>query len=144
MAGLVATADVEIAASPEQVWRGLTDPDLIEQYMFGSKVETDWKPGSPISWKGSYEGRPYEDRGEIVEVVDNERLTMTHFSPLSGQPDEPGNYHTLTYMIAGNGDGTRLTLSQDNNATPDEAEHSRENWQTMLTGLKDLIEAENR
>ena len=143
MAGLVASADIEIAASPEQVWRGLTDPDLIEQYMFGSRVETDWQPGSPISWKGSYEGRPYEDRGEIVEVVDNERLTMTHFSPLSGQPDEPGNYHTLTYMIVGNADGTRLTLSQDNNATQDEAEHSRDNWQTMLSGLKNVVEAEN-
>ena len=68
MSGHVATAQCEIDAPPEQVWRALTDRELIKQYMFGSEVETDWKPGSPITWQGEFEGRPYEDKGEIISV----------------------------------------------------------------------------
>ena len=64
----VATAETEIEASPAEVWKALTDPELIKKYMFGSEVVTDWQPGSPITWKGEYEGKPYEDKGEILEV----------------------------------------------------------------------------
>ena len=66
MSGHVATAQCEIEAPPEKVWRALTDPELIKKYMFGSEVRTDWQPGSPITWKGEFEGRPYMDKGEIV------------------------------------------------------------------------------
>jgi uncharacterized protein YndB with AHSA1/START domain len=140
MTGKVATASVDIAAAPTRVWAALTDPDEIEKYMFGSRVETDWKPGSPIVWKGEYAGRRYADKGEVIEVQPNHRLKVTHFSPLSGQPDEPANYHTLTYELRGSGDRTRVELSQDNNATAEEAEHSAANWQMMLDGLKRQVE----
>jgi uncharacterized protein YndB with AHSA1/START domain len=142
MTGKVATAAVDIAAPPQRVWTALTNPDEIEKYMFGSRVETDWKPGSPIVWKGEYEGRQYEDKGEVIEVQPDRRLVVTHFSPLSGQPDEPDNYHTVTYDLRGSGDRTHVELSQDNNSSAEEAGHSAANWQTMLDGLKQLIEAE--
>ena len=48
--------------------------------MFGSQVETDWQQGSPIAWKGEYEGKAYEDKGEIVAIVAARRLKVTHFS----------------------------------------------------------------
>ena len=99
MANHVATATVEIDAPPARVWTALTDPAEIEKYMFGSHVVTDWKPGSSIVWKGEYEGKRYEDKGEIVEIKPARRLKVTHFSPLSGQEDVPENYHTLTYEL---------------------------------------------
>ena len=68
MSGHVATAETEIDASPDDVWAALTEPKLIEKYMFGAHVETDWQPGSPIVWRGEYDGKPYEDKGEIVAV----------------------------------------------------------------------------
>jgi len=49
MTGKVASAETDIDAPRREVWRALTDPDEIEKYMFGSRVETDWKPGSPIN-----------------------------------------------------------------------------------------------
>jgi uncharacterized protein YndB with AHSA1/START domain len=141
MAGYVATAQIEIDASPDRVWSALTDPEQIEKYMFGSRVETDWKPGSPIVWKGEYEGKRYEDKGEIVEIEPTRRLKVTHFSPLSGQEDVPENYHTLLYELEEHGGQTRVSLSQDGNASEEAAEHSKANWQTMLSGLKNVVES---
>ena len=50
MRGHVAVAEIQIDASPARVWSALTTPAEIEQYMFGSRVETDWEPGSRIVW----------------------------------------------------------------------------------------------
>ena len=140
MANHVATATVEIDAPPARVWTALTDPAEIEKYMFGSHVVTDWKPGSSIVWEGEYEGKRYEDKGEIVEIKPARRLKVTHFSPLSGQEDVPENYHTLTYELEAAGPVTRVALSQDNNPTVEAAEHSKANWEKMLSGLKEGVE----
>jgi uncharacterized protein YndB with AHSA1/START domain len=140
MTGLIATAETDIKATPSRVWKALVDPAQIEKYMFGSHVVTDWKPGSKIVWKGEYDGKKYQDKGEILEVRPDQRLKVTHFSPLSGQPDEPSNYHTLTYELSKRGTGTHVSLSQDNNATADEVKNSAATWESMLTGLKKFIE----
>ena len=135
-----ASASTAIDAPPETVWDGLTDPDLIEQYFFGARVETDWTVGSPIVWQGEWEGEPYEDKGEILAVEPAERLVYTHWSPLSGEPDVPENYHTLTYELTAREDGTEVTMTQDNNATEEARDHSEENWTAMLEGLRELLE----
>jgi uncharacterized protein YndB with AHSA1/START domain len=80
MSGHIATAQCEIGAPPEKVWRALTDPELIKKYMFGSEVKTDWKPGSPITWTGEFEGRQYQDKGEIIAVEPERLIEVTHFS----------------------------------------------------------------
>ncbi len=140
MADHVAKAAVEISASRGRVWTALTDPEQIEKYMFGSRVVTDWERGSPIAWTGEYQGKAYEDKGKIIEIEPERRLKVTHFSPLSGKEDVPANYHTLTYELEQRGDKTRVSLSQDNNGSEEEAEHSKGNWEKMLTGLKEVVE----
>ncbi|TDU91314.1 uncharacterized protein YndB with AHSA1/START domain [Kribbella voronezhensis] len=140
MTGYVATAEAEISASPDQVWDVLTDPEQIKKFMFGTEVKTDWQPGSPISWQGVYEGKDYEDKGEILAVEPGRLLKVTHYSPLSGQPDVPENYHTLTYELADRGTKTHLSLSQDNNASEEEAEHSRGMWEMLVNGVKEAAE----
>ena len=142
MAGRVATAETDIRAPRSKVWRALTDPDEIQKYMFGSRVETDWKPGSRITWKGEYEGKSYEDKGEVLEVEPERRLKLTHFSPSSGDEDVPENYHTLVYELDESDGKTHVSLSQDNNKSEEAAEHSRANWDKMLSGLKEVVEAE--
>ena len=80
--------------------------EQIKEYMFGSQVVTDWRQGSPITWKGTYEDKEYEDKGEILEIEPERRLRVTHFSPLSGQEDRPENYHTLSYELEERAGGT--------------------------------------
>lgn len=140
MADHVATAEIDIDATPSQVWAALTDPAQIKKYMFGSEVVTDWQPGSPIVWQGEYEGKPYQDKGEILEIEPEKRMKVTHFSPLTGQPDLPENYHTLNYQLDGRGTVTHVSLSQDNNASEAEAERATDTWKSLLDGLKKAVE----
>jgi uncharacterized protein YndB with AHSA1/START domain len=140
MSGINAVAEVEIDAPPNDVWMALTDPKIIQKYMFGSVVETDWKPGSSIVWKGEWDGKPYEDKGEVLEVQPPTHLKLTHFSPMSGADDSPENYHTLEYQLAEQNGSTLVHLEQDGNSTQEEAEHSKENWQSMLNLLKGVVE----
>ena len=137
----IATVETEVEAPASRVWAALTDPDVIERYMFGARVVTDWQPGSSIVWKGEYEGKPFEDKGEVLEVVPEQRLKVTHFSPLSGEDDVPENYHTVTYELESDNGTTHVSLSQDNNPSAEAAEHSRANWEKMLSGLKATVEA---
>jgi uncharacterized protein YndB with AHSA1/START domain len=140
MAGHIATAQCEIDAPPDKVWQALTDPELIKKYMFGSEVQSDWQPGSPITWKGEFEGREYEDKGEIIAVEPGRQLEVTHFSPLTGQEDRPENYHRVRYELQENNGGTSVRLTQDNSSSAEEAENSAANWQVMLDGLKRVVE----
>jgi uncharacterized protein YndB with AHSA1/START domain len=141
MATRVATARTEIEASPQEVWQALTDPALIGKYMFGTHVETDWKPGSPIVWNGEYEGRRYEDKGEIIDFDPEHRLSMTHFSAMSGLDDRPENYHTVVYELEQRGGTTVVSLSQDGNDSDEAKEQSQSNWAAILAGLKETVES---
>jgi len=130
---------IDIDAPASKVWAALTMPDLIKRYMMGATVKTDWKVGHPILWSGEFKGKPYEDKGEIKALETERRLVMTHWSPLSGLPDRPENYHTVSYELAQNGAGTRVTLTQEN-LTGASAEQTRQNWQPVLEGLKKTVE----
>jgi uncharacterized protein YndB with AHSA1/START domain len=140
MTDRVATAAVDISASPDQVWSAITDPAKVKRYFFGSTVESDFRPGSSITWRGEYAGKKFEDKGEVIEAVPHERLRVTHFSSLSGEPDRPENYHELLFSLDHSGLVTHVTLTQDNNASVAEAREASENWRAMLRGLKELVE----
>src|SRR5512142_3286495 len=121
---ITAQASTTIHAPASKVWEALTKPELIKQYFFGTNVVTDWKVGSPIYYRGEWQGRPYEDKGTILEFEPNKRLVSTHWSPLSGVPDAPENYHTVTYLLYGHDGSTDVTILQDNNASEEEKQHS--------------------
>lgn len=140
MTGYLATAETEIEAAPSQVWQALTEPERIKEWMFGSLVETDWQPGSPITWSGEFQGKSYQDKGEILTVEPDRLLRVTHFSPLTGAEDVPENYHTVEYRLEPRGTGTHLTISNDNNGSQEEADHAGETWSMMLSGLKKYVE----
>ena len=138
--GLIAKESISINAPVGKVWDALTKPEVIKQYMFGTNVISDWKQGSPIVWKGEWQGKKYEDRGMILKLEPNRILQYTHFSPLSGQQDIPENYHTVTVELSTEGAQTRISLSQHNNPTEQARKHSENNWVMILESLKKLLE----
>jgi hypothetical protein len=55
-------------------------------------------------------------------------------------PDVPESYQTVRYELATEGGGTKLTVTQDNNVTQEDASHSEQNWKIVLDGIKKLLE----
>jgi len=137
---LIATASVTVNAPVTKVWNALVSPAAIKQYMFGTNVLTDWQEGSPIVWKGEWQGKSYEDTGVILQFKPERTLQYSHFSPLSGLPDVSENHHTVTIELSGEGDQTHVSLTQDNNPTDQARDHSRKNWEMMLAALKKYLE----
>jgi uncharacterized protein YndB with AHSA1/START domain len=139
--GLIASASVTIAAPAADVWEALVTPAAIKAYMFGATVTSDWVVGSPIVWTGEWQGRAYEDRGIILQIVRERVLEFSHFSPLAGAADLPENYHIVTVHLSSDGaQQTRVSLHQDNNLTDEARERAERNWSLMLAGLKHFVE----
>lgn len=136
----IASSTITIQASADRVWSVLTDPRAVKEFMFGTEIVTDWTVGGSIAWRGVWKGKDYEDKGVILEFDPGKRLVNTHFSPLSGQADAPENYHTLTWTLEPEDGMTRLTLAQDNNASPEEAAHSKGMWDSLVASVKEIAE----
>ena len=138
----IATKSIIINASPERVWEGLTNPKIVKQYLFGTEITSDWKVDSPIKYKGVWEGKPYEDKGTIIEIEPPKVLKSTYYSHLSQKEDKPENYNTITYeLFPGAEATTQLTVTQDNNATQVEADEAERNWVMVLDALKKWLES---
>ncbi len=138
----VSTSTITIDATADRVWRVITDPDAAREFLVGTTMSTDWRVGRPISWRGTWQGRDYEDKGIVLEVDPGRRLVYTHFSPLTGEPDVPENYHTLTWTITGERPVV-LELSQDNNKSAAAAAHSTQMWDAVVAAVKRIAERDD-
>ena len=125
---LAATATTTIDAPASDVWDALVNPEKIKQYMFGTNVVSDFKEGSPITWKGEWKGKPYEDKGVIKRATPGRVLEYTH------------NEHTVIVELSGNNRTTKVHLWQDNNPDEKAKQESEKNWAMMLEGLKKMVE----
>lgn len=139
---LIAKASIDIKATPAEVWHALTDPAMIKQYLFGTTVECDWKEGSAITYRGEWQGKAYEDKGTIMKIEPEHLLETTYWSSLGGKEDKPENYNLVRYELEPVAEGTKLTITQDNNATEEARAHSEQNWNMVLQTIKKLLESE--
>ncbi|MEA5455014.1 SRPBCC domain-containing protein [Sinomonas sp. JGH33] len=137
-----AVASTTVAATRESVWEALTTPEQIKKYLFGSDVQSTWEVGGPITFAGEWQGKQYQDHGVILDAEPPGLLRISHYSPLSGKPDIPENYHTVEYRIEQEGDASKVTITQGNNSNEAEVTESEKTWQLVLANLKDLLETE--
>ena len=137
-----ASTSIDIDAPPQRVWQTLVEPGLVARYMHGTAVESDWTVGSPVVWRGEWEGKQYEDKGEVLAFDPPRRLAVTHWSPLTGEADEPASYHHVTYELEQlDGGRTGLTLTHGNSPSQEAADGMiTGGWEPMLHALKDVAE----
>ncbi len=140
---LIAEASISVDATPAKVWEALTTSELIKKYLMGTNASSDWREGSAIEYTGEYEGRSYHDKGVIIKLEPEKIFQSTYLSSMSGKADKPENYKLVTYKIAAKDNKTVVTVSQDNNETEKEKEHSTENWKMVLKKLKEVVEDEH-
>lgn len=94
--------------------------------MHGTDLVTDWQVGSPVYWRGQWNGQSYEDKGTVPALEPGELLKVTHWSPMGGTEDAPENHHVVTYELTRAGGVTGVVVTQSNNPTPAAAESMAE------------------
>jgi uncharacterized protein YndB with AHSA1/START domain len=141
---LIAETSISVDATPAEVWKAITTPQLIKKYLMGTDVSSDWKEGSTITYNGEYEGKKYHDKGIIKKIEPEKIFQSTYLSSMSGKEDIAENYNLVTYKIAKKDNKTVITLSQDNISTEKEKNHSTENWKMVLKKMKEVIESEKK
>jgi uncharacterized protein YndB with AHSA1/START domain len=100
---------VHIAAARPAVFRALVDPAMLAQWTFGTP-SVDARTGGAYSYGWSYEidGKPVAGGPtKIIDYVENERL-VTDWPDWRG--DDSNSGQQITWLLADDGDGTRLTL----------------------------------
>lgn len=137
---LVARTEVLINTSPEKVWEGLTKPEIVKEYMFGTELRSDFQVGSPITYVGEWEGKTYEDKGVILKSEPSKLLSHTYWSSVGSTPDLPENYYTITYTLTPVENGTKLLIEQSGSKDEEAKSNSEGNWNMVLKTLKDILE----
>jgi uncharacterized protein YndB with AHSA1/START domain len=137
--------EIYIKTTPERLWRALTDGGETQKYFFGSRVESDWQPGSQYQYLGAT-NHPGEDDtpmlgGEIIEADAPRKLSMT-FRPLydrDGALDYPTS--RVTWEITPTGETCKLTLVHDElTAGHPLTQEFFSGWSTILSSLKTYLE----
>ncbi len=117
--------------------------------MFGCKATSDWKPGSPLLWIGTYEGREIVYvKGIVLAIKPLHFLKYTVIDPNAAMPDIPENYLNVTYELSAQGGQTVLTVSQDGfeNAADGakrykDVYNNGKGWSPLLAEIKKLVES---
>ena len=141
MTGLRSTASILTNAAPARVWEALTTNELRKQWFFGVDTETDWSIGGPIVHRGEYQGQPYVDKGTVLAFEPGKLLVHSHWSSVSGVPDVPENYQTVSWVLTDRDGQTELTVTDDNIRSEDARTTSDQAWEAALSGLKKVAES---
>jgi uncharacterized protein YndB with AHSA1/START domain len=140
---------ISINASKSKVWNALIDPEQTKKYMFGCETVSDWKPGSTLLWKGTYESKEMIFvKGHVIDIQSEKLLSYTVIDPNNpAVPDIPENYLTVTYELATENNQTILTVTQGdfNNVAEGEKRYKEtynngEGWNPILIQIKKIVE----
>jgi uncharacterized protein YndB with AHSA1/START domain len=132
---------VLIHASKTKIWKALTDPALIKEYLFGTETITDWHVGSDLIFQGEWQGQPYKDKGHILEITPEQILSYDYWSGFSGTEDKPENYSVITYLMQEEDDNVNLSVTQKGFASKENQDHSESGWSQVLEKIKEIAEA---
>ena len=147
---LIIKNSIDINAPASNVWNALTNPAETKKYMFGCEALSDWKEGSPLIWKGNFNGAELVAVKGIVKKIQPEKyLEYTVIDPNNPKiPDLPENYLTVTLDLTLKSGVTILTATQGDYNTvaegPDRYKHSVDGggWTPILEAIKAQVEAE--
>jgi uncharacterized protein YndB with AHSA1/START domain len=128
---------VFIRATPEAIWRAITDGEWTQRYFYGMAVESEWRIGLPYAYRDS-DGR-VAVAGEILETQPPRRLVQTF--QFTRSKDAPSR---LVWEIEPMGETCRLTLVHEFDAVGGTYADVDDpmGWQFILSGLKSVLETD--
>ena len=138
----VLKTSMEIAAPIEKVFAALTEPESVKILFWGSELVTTWEVGTPIAYRGEWEGVEFEDHGTVLAFDPPHLVKYNYWSSFAKDElaDLPENYQTITYTFEPSEGGTTVSIEQDNIRSAEVMEHSEQNWQHLLGAIKSMLE----
>jgi uncharacterized protein YndB with AHSA1/START domain/biotin operon repressor len=129
--------EIYIRTTPERLWEAITDPEIRSKYHFGSRIESDWTPGSRFEVVHPNAPEPLGE-GENLEVDPPRRLVQSMVALWSDEVKSEGSSR-VTWEIEPVGDSCRLTVTHDElrEGANDELYGG---WPMILSGLKTWLE----
>lgn len=135
---------VVIEASPERVWRALTGPELMPEWMgeptMNVRVETAWIVGGPILIS-AFHHAPFQANGTVTRFEPPRVVEYTQRSSVSRLPDVPESYSTLNFTLRALAAGTELTVTVTGFPTETIRKHLDFYWRGTVHLLKLRAEA---
>ncbi|GAA5008359.1 ArsR/SmtB family transcription factor [Streptomyces hyderabadensis] len=140
-----------IRTTPEELWRGLTDPAFTRRY-WGLEFRTDWAAGSPMVWR-ERSAETADPEQVVLESDPYRRLSYTWhtFTPewaeANGIDDETlaklsaERRSKVTFEIEDLGGSVKLTVVHDGFEPGSTArEMIQHGWPALVSSLKTLLE----
>jgi uncharacterized protein YndB with AHSA1/START domain len=128
----IAMVERELAAPPEKLWRALTQPHLIEEWL----MKNDFKPVEGHRFNLSRQATP-----EVNVVIDCEVLTVEPNKTLSYRWSAYGTDTIVTFTLTPTGSGTMLRVEQDGFGSDQKAAYkgAMASWPHFLAALDELL-----
>ena len=100
---------VVIRATPDRIWRAITDGVETERYYYGTRVSSDWSKGGRIVYEYP-DGKVAAD-GEVLDIEPGKRVAKTFHPRWSPEVDAEGPV-TMTWEIEPfEGETSKLTVT---------------------------------
>ena len=129
--------EIYIRTTPERLWEAITTPEIRSKYHFGSRIESEFTPGSRFEMVHDGGAGPLGE-GENLEVDPPRRLVQT-MRALWGPEVIAEGTSRLTWEIEPVGDSCRLLLTHDQ-LREGANEQLYGGWPMILSGLKTWLE----
>lgn len=137
----VVKKSIAIKAEPGKVWDALTNPEKTQKYFFHSRVFSNWKPGSPITFKGRiFLIKKIELNGKIIAAEPGKLLKYTL---KNGKEENLDNFSTVTDVLTYSNGETTVSVSDDvgkAEGAEKRFKRSEKGWEKVLKGLKETVE----
>jgi len=137
MPELAHVAEIEVNATPEEVWRAITDPEVTRRYAYGCDIEGEWRPGG--AWRYQSGGRTAIE-GTVAEARPPHLLRLTArdvWNPAAR--DEPP--YAMTWRVEPVADGrSRVRLVVDGFETENSSYRANSDLAAILDGLRNQVD----
>lgn len=126
-----------IAAPPERVWEGLTNPEFTQQYWHGTRIRSSFEAGAVVEFLQNDE---VACCGEILLSDPPRELSYTWLFPRNPETRDEAPSR-VTFCLKTLHRGTELTVVHDRFEPGSKTlEMISEGWPYVIGGLKTLLE----
>jgi DNA-binding transcriptional ArsR family regulator/uncharacterized protein YndB with AHSA1/START domain len=130
---------IYVKSAPERVWQSIVDGNDTVRYFYGTRIASDWTPGSPLVY--TYPDGTVAADGEVIAIDAPRRLEMTFHARWDPGVDADGPVRQVWQVEPSDGGVTKLSVTTIGMRAGSESERQfTGGLPFILSGLKSLLE----